>query len=507
MSYNTLQEYSSPSEEEQSIHSTVVHRRGPEAIYLYNETFLCKDDADLFLQNMLKQSCIKGREHNTSNARKRYVYCKYRNNASCPKEWVFVYPHDDVKVYLHEKDCDHNDLPFETSRGLSDQLKAIINECVERGQAKPKQIIAEMRRSGISGTNEPENLRQKISTYVAYQKKKRYGESGFTVADLYQFCSDNEKDPQLKDQCYVIGYEFPEDIGLDGVSKIRILLSSKRLLDHTPSTICSQIHADKTYKLLWQGYPVFVIGSSDKRNVFHPIAIGVCGHENADDFEFIFNTLRNFGYNPEYLMCDDADAIRNGAKRVWSNIKCGMCFSHVFMNSERSSKILKDQNLKFKVLDGIKTLQLSNTESELKKGFDLLSESLLEVSMDQDLRRSLLSFLDWFKKQWIDHNPFWFEGFNVLGPMNNSGLEGLNATIKEEGTLRERMGLMPYLNVLKELLHSWSLDRNPESPNCKFYQIELPPPDAKMFKKAYSFVKEKRKILTVEVDVNAKNTL
>jgi hypothetical protein len=86
MSYNTLQEYSSPSEEEQSIHSTVVHRRGPEAIYLYNETFLCKDDADLFLQNMLKQSCIKGREHNTSNARKRYVYCKYRNNASCPKE-------------------------------------------------------------------------------------------------------------------------------------------------------------------------------------------------------------------------------------------------------------------------------------------------------------------------------------------------------------------------------------------------------------------------------------
>jgi len=29
MSYNTLQEYSSPSEEEQSIHSTVVRRRGP----------------------------------------------------------------------------------------------------------------------------------------------------------------------------------------------------------------------------------------------------------------------------------------------------------------------------------------------------------------------------------------------------------------------------------------------------------------------------------------------
>ena len=149
-----------------------------------------------------------------------------------------MYPHDDVKVYLHEKDCDHNDLPFETSCGLTDQLKAIINECVERGQAKPKQIIAEMRRSGISGTNEPENLRQKISTYVAYQKKKRYGESGVTVADLYQFCTDNEKDPQLEDQCYVIGYEFPEDIGLDGVSKFRILLSSKRLLDHTPSTIC-----------------------------------------------------------------------------------------------------------------------------------------------------------------------------------------------------------------------------------------------------------------------------
>jgi hypothetical protein len=83
-----------------------------------------------------------------------------------------VYPHDDVKVYLHEKDCDHNDLPFEKSRGLSDQLKAIINECVERGQAKPKQIIAEMRRSGIS-VQMNRNICDKRLAHTSHIRKKR----------------------------------------------------------------------------------------------------------------------------------------------------------------------------------------------------------------------------------------------------------------------------------------------------------------------------------------------
>ena len=46
-------------------------------------------------------------------------------------------------------------------------------------------------------------------------------------------------------------------------------------------------HVDATYKLTWQGYPVFVIDVTDGAKHFHPTAWAFTSNEDFQDFEFI----------------------------------------------------------------------------------------------------------------------------------------------------------------------------------------------------------------------------
>ena len=48
---------------------------------------------------------------------------------------------------------------------------------------------------------------------------------------------------------------------------------------------------DATYKLLWQGYPVLIVGTADANHVFHPFAVAVIKGETEKDFAFIFEAL------------------------------------------------------------------------------------------------------------------------------------------------------------------------------------------------------------------------
>lgn len=41
----------------------------------------------------------------------------------------------------------------------------------------------------------------------------------------------------------------------------------------------TNIHTDSTYKLIWQGFSVLVIGTTDQEHHFHIIALGVCTFE------------------------------------------------------------------------------------------------------------------------------------------------------------------------------------------------------------------------------------
>ena len=79
------------------------------------------------------------------------------------------------------------------------------------------------------------------------------------------------------------------DIDDDAEKKFRIFCTTKKLLKIALKS--SKIHADATYKLIWEGVPVLINGTTDMDRHFHPYGINVCSNEKTADFEFIFTSL------------------------------------------------------------------------------------------------------------------------------------------------------------------------------------------------------------------------
>lgn len=106
-----------------------------------------------------------------------------------------------------------------------------------------------------------------------------------------------------------------DDIGF------RFFLTTKNLVTHL--NVASN-HADATYKQIWQGFPVLIIGTTDQDRHFHELGLAVCTNERAEDFEFIFNAIKKASelycgkpFNPNVLVCDAAKAIHNGFRQVF----------------------------------------------------------------------------------------------------------------------------------------------------------------------------------------------
>ena len=85
---------------------------------------------------------------------------------------------------------------------------------------------------------------------------------------------------------------------------------------------------DKTYKLVHQGFPVLVFATTDRQKKFHLFGVALSSNETADDFLFVFESLKeissilipNFVYSPTTIIADGAAAITNGFQDAFDQI-------------------------------------------------------------------------------------------------------------------------------------------------------------------------------------------
>jgi hypothetical protein len=101
-----------------------------------------------------------------------------------------------------------------------------------------------------------------------------------------------------------------------------VFFTTKRLLANAEKT--RHICADATYKLIQHGYPVLIVGNTDKAKHFHPFGIAMCCSEKDEACKFIFNAVKEsvyeiykVNYQPTILVADASDAITNGFKEVF----------------------------------------------------------------------------------------------------------------------------------------------------------------------------------------------
>jgi len=74
------------------------------------------------------------------------------------------------------------------------------------------------------------------------------------------------------------------------------------------------------------------------------------------------------------------------------------------------------------------------------------------------------AFIKYFSKEWLSpKRNGWYDHYCDHCPCQNNALESTNRYIKDEGTLRQRMSIYQFLNLLEfGFVRRWSLDRKPD---------------------------------------------
>ena len=136
--------------------------------------------------------------------------------------------------------------------------------------------------------------------------------------------------------------------------------------------------------------------------------------------------------------------------------------------------------IKDSILDDIKSIQVMPSN----KAFSVALEKFFEKWEDEP---RVKGFLEHFKKEWVDKNNGWYEGFcdgNI--PSTDNGLESLNCKIKSKNTLRERMSVGQYLGNANAMVTDWSKDLGEGDRVEKFF-FETPFVPAKINKIIYKY--------------------
>lgn len=123
--------------------------------------------------------------------------------------------------------------------------------------------------------------------------------------------------------------------------------------------------------LNWLGYPLIIAGTVDNKKRFHPLIYGCSSHERTENYEFVFQTMKetiamhlNKIFKLELLIADGADAIRNAFYNTFSDSAKEdiMCFAHVLRNVRKRPFTNKQL-----IIDGIKKIQLASSKSVFEK--------------------------------------------------------------------------------------------------------------------------------------------
>ncbi len=263
----------------------------------------------------------------------------------------------------------------------------------------------------------------------------------FDYGKLYEALLEKSKEVEGDDEPFVIKFQVCADLEdrnrvsnqhpQIGLNQFRFCISTKRLL-RIAAKYCRVIHVDSTYKLMWLGNPVLILGTSDSVNKFHPFCLAVTTNEKDVDFQFLFhslqkgiesigNNLHNLNFNVYNifndnamftgetplsnvdLMADAAPAITNGFEAVFGfEQKRGMCYFHVKQAIEKKLLALNDIKLQIDILTDLSDIQ----RCQSKLLFDN-AMTLFKKKYEKSDNSHINSFLEYFEEYWVKRNPGW----------------------------------------------------------------------------------------------------
>ena len=166
-------------------------------------------------------------------------------------------------------------------------------------------------------------------------------------------------------------------------------------------------------------------GTTDKDRHFHPFGVCLSFNEKEEDFQFLFQALKEtaqdllgFEYQPTSLVANSAPSITNGFVSVFGNGKRGICWAHATRGIDALLKSVKDKSVHRSISEDIDELQVSPTENIFNVSrclFFKKYESEYPV-VCQDLRTF------WFAKP----ADTWYEGYQPGLPSTTNNIESFH---------------------------------------------------------------------------------
>lgn len=413
----------------------------------------------------------------------RCTAAKYRVD-ECPAAIYLLYHATTSSVSLYETQCEHANHCTDPSRGLSTAMKLFIQEKYNDGITKPLAILNLIRQRKMV-----EPPKAQLVNYLKTIRQQKYGPPSISATDLRTRCQEMASIPNDADEPFVLAHHIDADSQLAEDQDLKIVFTTKRLLSIAEKS--RTIQADATYKLLWQGYPVIIMGTSDIDNVFHPYVLAVTKGETVADFSFVFRALHqyNLEWKPNILLADACTAITNAFVAIFGVPEVRiMCHFHMLQNVEKYLKPLQTRTRLDLKLD-IRALQTCADEETFMKASDLF---LAKWRKKNDV--CIKTFVDYFEGEWLRKNAAWYEGAARGCPSTNNGLEATNSWVKRNHTLRERLPVGQFVNSITDLVRQWSERRDPTSANCvQFAEVVTVP--LKVWTSAYSWATENKDVL------------
>lgn len=290
-----------------------------------------------------------------------------------------------------------------------------------------------------------------VKNTIAKYKQEKYGKTNITLEDLQNFIENQLNVPEHDDKSFVINFErSPDTDDYDGEEWFRYFVTTKRLLQLTIGA--KNIHADTTFKICIQGYPLSVVGTTD-----------IVDFTVLDGSTALQNAVRDtFGDDPTIIMC-------------WFYVM--MNFNKRKLNNNANRDAMRED---------IRKLKLSYSEDVSNVGRRLFLEKWKETEKE---------FTEYFEAMYFKRNSNWFNGAGNRTPSTNNSIERFNGTLKQQQTFYERKGLSEFMVNLMEIVsdrsRAYVFGKNP-------FQSEIIFPEDVM-SKGFELAKTKKKYVLVVV--------
>ncbi|CAF2911546.1 unnamed protein product [Rotaria sp. Silwood2] len=478
-----------------------VHRKKKTKFWIKEATFNNAGEAEA----SIKSEWSKHYTNYTADGRRVYYRCRKakRHGLQCSSSISLLHHADSDKVTMYRTEADHDHYDNE-AHGIAKDVKQCIEELCNDGIKKPKLIIRALQSRQLKVPTYAQ-----LNNYLGYYKRKKYGSHTISLGELNQWCQDNSNVPSHENKAFVVSYkilyddEEYEDVDDTSGRIFRLFLSSVRFLNI--GSVASHINAGATFKLVWQGFPVLVIGTTDLSKAFHPLGLAICSNEKAEDFELICNALqigmqkikKNL-LKPKALVWNAADSIKNGFRSVFGNsFDQIMCWSHMKRKIENRICQVNDRDIAKEMVEDIEMLQLCNSSSLFELATTLFMQKWKYNTKEKN--QSVLDFLEYFDDEWLKSNPGWYEGIRLYTPSTNNALEAINRTIKDDGTFREHHVLSRFLTASSNIVRNWSINRDPSSANPKQFATE-PTITLDLWTRSYQWAKSNKNIICIPND-------